>query len=302
MKEFKSSGIVALFLLLLVGLSCVYTIQEGQHGVLLRLGKLVQDHKTGQVNIYNPGLHFKIPFIHTPRIFDTRLQTLDAKTELITTVNKKDVKVDYYVKWRITNLPEFYLKNNGSQYDVERLLEQKLNSSLRDQFGKRLITEVVSDSRSQIMAQIQKSVVQSAEPLGIQVVDVRIKRIDLPDTVSQSIYRQMRAERQEVANRHRADGRAASENIRATADRNATVMVAEARRNAQSLRGEGDAAASRIYAETYGKDPEFFAFYRSLNAYRDTFVDKRDMLVLRPDSDFFKYFNRMNSVATNAKR
>jgi len=134
------------------------------------------------------------------------------------------------------------------------------------------------------------------------VVDVRIKRIDLPDTVSQSIYRQMRAERQEVANRHRADGRAASENIRATADRNATVMVAEARRNAQSLRGEGDAAASRIYAETYGKDPEFFAFYRSLNAYRDTFVDKRDMLVLRPDSDFFKYFNRMNSVATNAKR
>lgn len=300
MSNIKSSTIVGFLFLMLVGLSCVYTIQEGQDGVLLKLGKLVRDSKD-QVIIYGPGIHFKIPFINTPRIFDTRLQTLDAKTELITTVNKKDVKVDYYVKWRITNLSEFYLKNNGSQFDLERLLEQKLNSSLRDQFGKRRISEVVTDDRSQIMAQIRTDAIKSVEPLGIKVIDVRIKRIDLPDTVSQSIYRQMRAERQQVANQHRADGRAKSENIRATADKDATLMLAEARRAAESLKGEGDATAARIYADVYGKDPEFFAFYRSLNAYRTTFSRENDVLVLRPDNDFFKYFNHV-SVASSVKR
>lgn len=299
MSALRTVSVVFLLIALMLGLSSIYTVHQGQHGLLLRLGKLVQD-SDGRPKVFDPGLHFKIPIINLPRLFDTRLQTLDAKTELITTVNKKDVKVDYYVKWRVADLATYYLRNNGSQMNAERLLEQKINGSLREEFGKRSISEVVSDDRSEVMKLIQDDVAKRAKDIGIEVTDVRIKRIDLPDAVSNSIYAQMRAERREVANQHRADGRAIAEKIRADSDRQATVTVAEARRQSQQLRGEGDAEAAKTYADAYNVNKEFFAFYRSLEAYKKAFASKKDFLVLQPDGDFFKYFNHSHSEQAKA--
>lgn len=279
-----------LILALILTVLSVFTITQGHHGILLRLGKLVTDSKTNQVRILNPGLHIKIPFIENVRIFDTRLQTLDIKSSRIVTKEKKDVIVDYYVKWRIHDLAKYFRTTGGNQFKAETLLEQQLNTSLRAQFGKRTIADLVSGERDDVMEVLQEKAENQASQLGIHVVDVRIKGIELPPSTSNAIYQRMRADMQKLANSHRADGNAQAEAIQANADAFVTITLARARSDGNIIRSKGQAEAARIYAEAYTQNPDFFIFYRSLKAYVESFNSKEDLLVLDESSNFFNYF------------
>jgi membrane protease subunit HflC len=287
----RSTVVIAVIIALVVGFASVFTISEGQSGLVTRLGKLERD-SAGNIKIYHPGLHVKIPFINQVLVFDTRLQTLDIESSRIVTEEKKDVLVDYYVKWRIIDLPRYYTRTQGNSFQAETLLRQQINDGLRAQFGKRNISEVVSGERTDIMETVQLQAQSTAENLGIDVTDVRIKRIDLPAEVSNAVFERMRTERQRIANRHRAEGRSKAEKIRAEADAQSVVIVAEARSQGQKIRGEGDAMAAEVYAQAYGQNRDFFGFYRSINAYRTTFNTGHDFLVLQPEGDFFRYFNK----------
>jgi len=299
MKALKSSFLFIGLALVFLGFSSIYIVHEGQHAILVRVGKMVVG-ADGKPLVLGPGIHFKIPFIEKNHTFDTRLKTLTIDSSRIVTAEKKDVLVDYYAKWRIDNLPLYYTRTDPNpiqaQALAETLLRQKLNDGLRAQFGKRNISEVVSGERTDIMSILKKNANEGAKSLGMTVIDVRIKAIDLPKEVSSAVYDRMRAERERVATEHRADGKSAAEAVRAAADADVTVTLATAHSKGKRTRGEGDATAAKIYADAYKKDPDFFAFYRSLRAYVDVFKNKRDMLVLRPDSQFFKYFNHMKAV------
>ncbi|WP_115711275.1 protease modulator HflC [Legionella sainthelensi] len=283
---------ILIFLIFLVLLTTVFTITQGQHGILLRLGRLVNDGATNKVKVLNPGLHFKVPFIENVRIFDTRIQTKDIKSTRIVTREKKDVMVDYYVKWQIVDLAQYFKSTGGSEFKAETLLEQQLNTLLRAQFGKRTIPEVVSGGRDDVMQLLRKAAQKQAGELGINVVDVRIKGIELPASTSNEIYQRMRADMQEIANRHRADGQAAAEQIQAKADADVMVLLAKTRSAAQKVRAIGQAKAASIYAEAYSQNKEFFALYRSLLAYEGSFKSKKDILVLDQSSAFFDYFKQ----------
>jgi len=239
--------------------------------------------------IKEPGLHFKIPFIENVKKLDARIQTLDEAPDRFVTAEKKDLMVDSFVKWRIVDFPTYYLRTSGSVDNARALLKQKVNNGLRTEFGNRTIKEIVSGDRDAIMRQALESAKSSREDLGIQVVDVRIKAINLPTEVSNSIYERMRAERTAVAKEHRSQGQEQSEIIRSTIDAKVTVMLAEAQRSANETRGEGDAVAAKVYADVYEKDAEFYNFYRSLEAYENSFNSKNDIMVIKPDSDFFHY-------------
>lgn len=293
MKAHKQFFLGALFVLLILLLNSYFIIYQGQAGLVLRLGQLTQVEKSMSVHGYLPGLHFKIPLIDTLKKFDMRLQTLDIQSSRIVTAEKKDVIVDFYVKWRINDLPLYYKRTNGNIQKVNTLLSQQLNGALRAQFGRRTIKEVVSDEREQIMHALSKKAAKTASSLGIQVVDVRIKRIDLPEEVSNAVYERMRAERERVAKEHRSEGRAKAEAIRAQADAEAAVIVANANATAQGLRAEGDAGAGKIYIAAYSKDATFYNFMRSLQAYTAAFSNKNDVLLLSPQGAFFQYFNQL---------
>ncbi|NKB46522.1 MAG: protease modulator HflC [Legionellales bacterium] len=290
----RSTVIIIVIIALIVGYASIFTVQEGQSGLLTRLGKL-ERNANGEVKIYTPGLHFKVPFINQVLIFDTRLQTLDIESSRIVTEEKKDVLVDYYVKWRIIDLSRYYTRTQGNPFQAETLLRQQINDGLRAQFGKRNISEVVSGERTDIMETVQLQAQSTAQNLGIDVIDVRIKRIDLPVEVSNAVFERMRTERQRIANGHRADGKSKAEQIRAQADARSAIIVAEARSEGQKIRGKGDARAAEIYANAYGQNRDFFNFYRSMDAYRSIFNTSQDFLVLQPDGDFFKYFNRADA-------
>lgn len=282
-------GIIS-FVILMVLITSMFTITQGQSGIVLRLGRLVNDGSTNAVKIVLPGLHFKIPLIDTVKVFDTRIQTLDIKSSRIVTKEKKDVIVDYYVKWRIENLAHYFKSTSGNQFKAETLLEQQLNTSLRAQFGRRTISDVVSGERDDLMGVLRDKAEQQAGQLGIHVVDVRIKGIELPANTSNAIYQRMRADMQKIANRHRADGQAAAEAIQANADAEVTILTAKAQSAARKLRAEGQAKAAAIYAQAFGQNKEFFAFYRSLKAYQQSFNSKQDILILDQNSAFFNYF------------
>lgn len=291
MSSLKSLISVIIVILLILAYSSFYTVHEGERAFLLRLGSVVTNSK-GMPVVKGPGLHMKAPFITTVRYFDMRLQTLDIKSSRIVTAEQKDVIVDYYVKWRINDLVLYYTRASGSVEHADLLLEQQLNDGLRAQFGRRSISEVVSDDRTTIMDALSQQANVNAQKLGIQVVDVRIKRIDLPTEVSTAVFERMRAERERVAMEHRSTGKASAEAIRANADANVTVTIAMAKEQAANLRSQGDAQAAKVYADAYSQDPAFFAFYRSLLAYKKVFNNRdNSVLVLRPDSQFFKYFN-----------
>jgi membrane protease subunit HflC len=283
-------SVLALFILIILFTS-VFTVSEGQQGILLRLGRLVNNND-GQIKVLNPGLHFKTPFIENVRIFDTRIQTMDIKSTRIVTKEKKDVMVDYYVKWRITNLAYYFKSTSGNQFKAETLLEQQLNTLLRAQIGKRTISDVVSGGRDDVMALLRDAAKKQAAVLGIVVIDVRIKGIELPANTSNAIYQRMRADMQKIATRHRADGHAAAEQIQAKADADVTVLLAKTRSKAQEIRSIGQAQAAAIYTKAYGQNPEFFALYRSLLAYQGSFHSKKDILVLDQSSAFFDYFKQ----------
>jgi len=300
MKTIKGLELGLLICLIVAVLSCMFTVREGEQVLLLRLGKIEVDEQ-GNPQVFQPGLHFKIPLITQARYFDVRLQTLAIESSRIVTEEKKDVLVDYYIKWRVNNLPVYYTRTNGDRHEAEVLLEQQINDGLRAQFGRRTIKEVVANERADIMESLRKKANQNAAELGIDVVDVRLKGIDLPDEVSAAVFDRMRAERERVAAEHRSEGKAQAEAIRAQSDANVTVVLAKAKSEAIKLRGDGDALAAKIYAEAYSRDPKFYSFYQSLLAYGSAFNNKKDVLVLSPDSQFFKYFNSMQGGANEGK-
>lgn len=264
---------------------CTFRVYEYQYAILLQLGEIKRSD-------FEPGLHFKIPGLQNIRTFDKRLQTLDAEPQRFLTGEKKDVIVDSFVRWEIADVETFYKKSNGDARRAGLLLYQIINDSLRSEFGKRSVQEVVSGGRSTFMSIVTESSAKRAEVLGMRIRDVRLKRIDLPTEVSSTVYERMRSERSRVAREFRARGEKEAITIRADADRQRTVIAAEAYRDAEELRGAGDAKAAEIYAAAYGKNPEFYEFYRSLNAYKASFKGKNDVLLLQPNSDFFKYFGR----------
>lgn len=274
-------GVVAAILIL--AWASLYTVKQWERAIVFRLGEIVE------TNI-GPGLHVMIPFVDNVRKFDARILTVEAEAERYFTVEKKNVIVDAFVKWRITDEADYYRATGGDERRAGQLLYEKINDALRNEFGRRTIQEVVSGGRAEITQKLNELVNIQAKDLGITIVDVRIKRIDLPNEVSTSVYQRMEAERGRVARDFRSRGAEAAERIRADADRQRTVTLAEAYRKAESIRGEGDAKAADIYAQAYGKNPEFYAFYRSLNAYKNTLNSRSDTLVLEPDSEFFKYF------------
>lgn len=272
-------ALLAVFLLA----NSLYIVQEYERGVLLRFGK-VDDADL------HPGLGFKLPFVDEVRKFDGRVLTLDARAERFLTVEKKSMMVDSFAKWRIIKVGSYYTATNGEEERAQRLLEQRINEGLRNEFAARSLQEVVSGERDQLMVDLTKALNQFTQnSLGIEVVDVRVKRIDLPTEVSGPVFSRMSAEREREAREHRSKGKEQAEIIKADADRQRTIIEAQAYRDAELLRGEGDARAAAIYAQAYNQDPEFYAFVRSLTAYRKTFSGKQDILLVDPESEFFKY-------------
>ena len=290
-------GLIILVVILGIGFSSVMVVNEGERAIVSRFGKVVKDNIDGEevTRVFQPGLHIKFPVVDKPRYMDARIQTLDGAADRFVTSEKKDLMVDSYVKWRISDFEKYYLSTNGGiKANAEKLLQAKISNDLRTEFGRRTIREIVSGKRDELQIDALTNASESASNLGIEVVDVRVKQINLPANVSNSIYQRMRAERQAVAKEHRAQGKEQAEIIRATTDANVTVKVAGAERDALTIRGEGDALAAKIYADAYNKDAEFYGFLRSLEAYKESFAGNSDIMVLEPDSDFFKYMKSMN--------
>lgn len=282
-----SKGSLFSLIILVVGVvvvsSSLYVVDEREVAIKLQFGEIIESD-------IEPGLHFKVPFFQNVRKFDARILTLDARPERFLTVGKKFVIVDSFIKWRIVDVKSYYKATAGNRWQATTLLSNSTNKGLRDEFGSRSLTEVVSGERDELMVIITKKLnEQTVREFGIEVVDVRVKGIDLPEDLSKNVYRRMSTEREREARETRSQGKELAEGIKANADRQKVVLEAEAYRKAEALRGEGDAIASATYAEAYKKDAEFYAFTRSLKAYTDTFSGKDDVLLLKPDSDFFKY-------------
>lgn len=288
MNQTKLMALAGLLLLVFIVVNAtVYSVDEREKAVVVRFGEVVRlDAK--------PGLHIKTPFLEDVRFYDSRILTLDAEPQPFLTREKKSVLVDSYVKWRIIDLLKFYVAVGGDEMKARERLGQVINSGLRDEFGKRTVHDVISGDRRKIMELLSVNADKEASEYGIEVVDVRIQRVDLPNEVSQSVYRRMEAERARTAKELRAQGAEIAEKIRANADRQKEILLAEAYRDAERLRGEGDARATAIYASAYSVNPEFYSLYRSLNAYKESFNNKEDILVMDPSADFFKYFKNPN--------
>lgn len=282
MNRVASVAIAALVGLLLIN-SVIFTVDQRQTALVRQFGEIVAVYK-------EPGLKFKAPLIQNVLFFDRRILTSDSRqAESFLTAEKKNLLVDSFIKWRVINAEQFYVAVGADEGRAATRLQQTVNDGLRAEFGKRTVHDVVSGERDKIMKLIQQKADQDARKIGVQVVDVRLKRVDLSDDVSQSVYGRMEAERKRDANDARATGAAEAEKIRADADKQKAIIVAEAYRDAERTKGEGDAKAAAIYAAAYGKNPEFYAFYRSMQAYRESFKSKSDLMVLDPSSDFFKY-------------
>lgn len=283
MGQAKSIVGVVVIAAIIIGSFSLFTVHEREKAVLFKFGEIVKTD-------YEPGLYTKIPFVNNVRKFDARVQTLDAEPERYLTSEKKNVIVDSFVKWRIKDVSTYYTATGGDTMRANLRLSQIIKDGLRGEFAKRTIQEAISGERAQIMEEMTIAANNEASAFGIEILDVRIKRVDFPEDISDSVFSRMRAERQRVAKDYRSRGAEAAEKIRAEADRQRTVILADAYRDSEKLKGEGDAMATDIYAKAYGKDVEFYSLYRSLNAYKATFADKSDMLVIEPNTEFFKYF------------
>ena len=281
-KNLTGVVVTLVVVLLLLALS-VYSVDQRQAGMVFRLGEIVRINK-------EPGLYLKVPVVENVRYFDTRVLTLDAvDPERFITSEKKNVLVDYFVKWRVFDVEKFYVSFSGDERRAANRLAQTVNDGMRAEFGQRTVHDVVSGERDDVMDSLRQKADADARRYGVQVLDVRIKRVDLPSEVSESVYRRMDAERKRVANELRSTGGAEAEKIRADADKQREIIVAEAYRDAQRIKGEGDGKASAIYGAAYGQNPEFYAFYRSMESYRNSFRNKTDLMVVQPNSEFFRY-------------
>lgn len=277
--------ILALFGVVFIASNTLFVVKETERAVMLKFGRVVEADLA-------PGLHVKMPFVNTVAKFDARLLTLDAQPQRFLTVEKKAVIVDSYAKWRISDVSKYYTATNGEELRAHSLLAQRINTGLRNEFGERTMHEVISGERDQLMVDLVQSLDQLTEAeFGIELVDVRVKRIDLPEQVSQSVFNRMTSEREREAREHRSKGKELAEGIRAAADRDKVVIESDAYRDAELIRGEGDAEAANIYAKAYNQDREFYSFMRSLQAYRESFATKGDVMLVEPDSAFFRYLN-----------
>jgi modulator of FtsH protease HflC len=277
-----------LLALLVVGVllasSALFTVDQRQHAIVFQLGEVKEV-------VQKPGLHFKWPLLQNVRLFDMRILTFDDAEPLrFLTQGNRPVLVDSFVKWRITNVTQYYVSVQGDEFRAMTRIKQTVAGVLRDEFGARILHDVVSGEREQIMSRVREKVDQDLKRIGVEIIDVRLKRVDLPQDVSESVYRRMEAERKRIANELRSTGAAEAEKIRADADRQREVLLAEAYRDAQRVRGEGDAKAAATYAAAFNQNPEFFSFYRSMEAYRNTFRGRNDLMVIEPNSDFLRYF------------
>lgn len=317
--------------ILMVLYASLFVVQEGQRGIVMRFGKVLRDNENKPL-IYTPGLHFKVPFIETVKTLDARIQTMDNQADRFVTREKKDLIVDSYLKWRISDFSRYYLATGGGDVSqAEVLLKRKFNDRLRSEIGRLEVRDIVTDSRGRLMADVRDALntgttdeagsdaddaiasaaarveqettgklpqvnPNSMAALGIEVVDVRIKQINLPTEVFDAIFQRMRAEREAVARRHRSQGQEEAEKLRATADYGVTRTLAEAERQARITRGEGDAEAAALFANAFSEDPQFYAFIRSLRAYEASFKNNQDVMVLSPDSDFFRYMKSPEST------
>jgi membrane protease subunit HflC len=282
-----------LLLAILIASMTLFTVDQRQYAIVFQLGEVKQV-------IQEPGLKFKWPLIQNVRYFDSRILTIDTpEPERFITAEKKNVLVDHFVKWRIIDPQLFYVSVAGDEARARIRLLQTVNSGLREEFGRRTVHDVVSGERNRIIELMRERADRDARTIGVQILDVRLKRVDLPAEVSDAVYRRMEAERTRVANELRSQGAAEAERIRADADRQREVIVAEAYRDAQRLKGEGDAKATAIYAQAFGKNADFYSFWRSLEAYRSSFADKGDVMVVDPTSDFFKYMKNSDGPRKN---
>lgn len=287
-------GALAATLLVVFAMS-VFTVDQRQFALVFQLGEVKRA-------IDEPGLNFKIPLVQNVRYFEKRILTLDnSEPERFITSEKKNVLVDSYIKWRIVDPKLYYVSVGGDESRAKTRLNQTVNAGLREEFGKRTVHDVVSGERDKIMDQMREKADTDARKIGVEIVDVRLKRVELPTEVSDAVYRRMEAERKRVANELRSEGSAEAEKIRADADRQREVIIADAYRDAQKVKGEGDAKAAAIYAQAFGQNPEFYAFYRSMEAYRGSFKSKNDLLVVEPNSDFFKYMKSLGRGSDKAK-
>lgn len=283
MKTSLGTVLIVLIVALVIAALSMFVVDQRQHALVFRLGEVIDVKKS-------PGLYFKVPLLDNVRYFDVRILTIDTpEAERFLTSEKKNVLVDLYVKWRITDVRQYYVSVRGEESAAQTRLQQTINDGLRAEFGNRTVHEVVSGERDQIMELMRKKANEDAKSIGVEVIDVRLKRVDLPQEVSEAVYRRMEAERKRVANELRSTGAAESEKIRADADRQREVIIAEAYRDSQRIRGEGDARATAIYSKAYEPNAEFYSFYRSLEAYKQSFKSRSDVLVLEPNSEFFRY-------------
>lgn len=283
MTPAKVISLILIFFVLVIGSMSMFTVDERERAIMFKFGEVVGTD-------FSPGFHLKIPFVNNVRKFDARIQTMDAEPQRFLTSEKKNVIVDAFVKWKINNVSKFYTATGGDGARANVRLSQFINNGLRGEFGKRTIKQVVSGDRNEIMDILTVEANKQAQEFGIDIVDVRIKRIDLDKNISTSVYRRMEAERERVAKELRAQGEQEAETIRAKADKERTVILAEAFRKAEEIRGQGDQEAANIYATAYNQDKAFYALYRSLLAYKVSFSNKDDIMVLQPKSEFFKYF------------
>ena len=280
--------IIIVALVIIAVYSSAFTVSQTQYAIRFALGKFEKSN-------FKPGLHWMIPFYNVVYKYDKRLLSYDAPKQRYLTKDKQPLDVDYYVKWRIVNVETFYKKMQGSEYAAQRTFDSIINKGLLDAFGNRTMWELISDERSDVMSQITAKADEKIREFGIQIVDVRVKRIEMPDNIRDQIFTRMITERKKEAAKYRAEGVGTATQIKAEAEKSSQILLAKAYEAAQKLRGAGDAEAAHIYAEAYSKDPEFFSFYRSLQAYRDSLGGGDQVLVLEPDSEFFKYFNAMKS-------
>jgi len=279
----KNIILIIIAVVVFIFATSTYTVDERETAIKFRFKEIVETD-------IKPGLHFKIPFVNTVEKFSTLILTLDAQPDRFLTGEKKYVKVDFFVKWRIKDVSSFYRATRGDLARAQNRLESIMKDGLRNEFSTRTIKEAITGERGEIMTALREKAKASAESLGIEIVDTRVSQIDFPESVSESVYERMRSERQRVAQDFRSRGKAEGEKIRAVADREAVIIEANAYRDAEKIRGEGDAKSAELYAQAYQKNPEFFSFYRSLGAYKKSMGNNGDIMVIEPDSDFFRYF------------
>ena len=288
-----SAIVAAVVLLLVIGITFgTFTVKETERALKFRLGEVVRTD-------FEPGLYFQIPFVNNVRKVDARVQTLDESPQRFLTSEQKNLIVDTFVKWRVEDVEQYYVTVRANPREANLRLSEIVRDGLRAEFGKRTVQEVISGDRAQIMDLLTEAASQAGNSLGVTVLDVRLQRVDLPEGVSEWVFNRMVAAREQVARQFRAEGQEEAERIRSAADRRREEILAEARREAEEVRGAADAEATRVYAEAYEADEEFYRFYRSLRAYENTFNDDSDMLVLSPDSEFFRYFDQLDSLTTS---